>query len=80
MRFLFRLNSGLILWQSRKQITYEKKFFVCLYRGIKIEDPSSAAVIEQAGESKSITMFSNTEVRPLVEEVEHIYDSTIITS
>ena len=52
----------------------------CLYRGIKKEDPSSAVVIEQAEEGKSIAMFSNHEVRPLIEEVAHIYDSTVITN
>ena len=41
---------------------------VCLYRGINKEDPSSAVVIEQAEEGKSIAMFSNPEVRPLIEE------------
>ena len=44
------------------------------------EDPSSAVVIEQAEEGKSIAMFSNPKVRPLIEEAGHIYDSTVITS
>tara|TARA_B100000214_G_scaffold289235_1_gene218843 strand:- start:118 stop:309 length:192 start_codon:yes stop_codon:yes gene_type:complete len=53
---------------------------VCLYRWVKKEYPSSAVVIEQADEGKSIAMFSNPEVRPLIQEVGHIYDSTLITS
>ena len=36
--------------------------------------------MEQAEEGKSIAMFSNPEVRPLIEESGHIYDSTVITS
>ena len=72
------MGSG--IWQWRKQTTYERKKFVCLYRGIKKEDPSSAVVIEQAEEGKSIAMFSNPEVRPLIEKAGHIYDSTVITS
>ena len=40
---------------------------VCLYRATKKEDPSSAIVIELAEEGKSIAMFSNPEVRPLIE-------------
>ena len=40
---------------------------VCLYRGINKDDSSSAVVIEQAEEGKSIAMFSNPEVRPLIE-------------
>ena len=36
--------------------------------------------MEQAKEDKSIAMFFNPEVRPLIEEAGHIYDSTVITS
>ena len=53
---------------------------ICLYRGVKEEYPSSAIDIEQAEECKSNAMFSNPEVRPLIEEAGHIYDSTVITS
>ena len=58
----------------------KKEKIVCLYRGISKKDPSSAILIEQAEEGKSIAMFSNPEVRPLIEEAGHIYDSTVITS
>ena len=58
----------------------KEKKIVCLYRGINKEDSSGAVVIEQTEEGKSIAMFSNPEVRPLIEEAAHIYDSTIITS
>ena len=71
------MGSG--IWQWRKQTTYEKKI-VCLYRGIKIEYPSSGGVIEQAEEGKWIAMFSNPEVRTLIDEAGHIYNSTVITS
>ena len=57
----------------------EEKIF-CLYRWIKKEHPSNAFVIEQAEEGKSIAMFSNPEVKPLIEEAGYIYDSTVITS
>ena len=53
---------------------------VCLYKVVKKDVPSSFIVIEQAEEGKSIAMFSNPEVRPLIEEAGHIYDSTVITS
>ena len=58
----------------------KKEKNVCAYRGIKKEDPSSAVRIEEAEEGKSIAMFSNPEVRSLIEEAGHIYDSTVITS
>ena len=51
-----------------------------LYRGFEKDDRSSTFLIEQAEEGKSIAMFSNHEVRPLIEEVAHIYDSTVITN
>ncbi len=53
---------------------------VCLYKSLKKEDPSSAVVMEQAAEGKSIAMFSNHEVRPLVKEAGNFNDSTVITS
>ena len=65
--------------EENKQLIKAEKI-VCLYRGINKEDPSSAVVIEQAEEGKSIAMFSNPEVRPLIEKAGHIYDSTVITS
>ena len=63
----------------KKKLMKDEKI-VCLYRVFKEEDPSSDVVIEQAEEGKSIAMFSNPEVRPLIEEAGHIYDSTVITS
>ena len=65
--------------EENKQLMKEEKI-VYLYRGIKKENPTSDIVIEQAEEGKSIAMFSNPEVRPLIEEAGHIYDSTVITS
>ena len=52
---------------------------ICLYRDIK-KEYLTANLLEQAEESKSITMFSNHEGRPLIKEVGFIYDSTVITS
>ena len=83
--FSFKISVPFEQWaavydsEENKQLLTEEKI-VCLYRGIKKEDPSSAIVIEQAEEGKSIAMFSNPELRPLTEEAEHIYDSTVITS
>ena len=49
---------------------------ICLYRDIKKEFRCTANLLEQAEESKSITMFSNHEGRTLIKEVGFIYDST----
>ena len=83
--FSFKISVPFEQWvvvydsEENKQLMKEEKI-VCLYRGINKEDPSSAVVIEQAEEGKSIAMFSNPEVRPLIEESGHIYASTVITS
>ena len=66
--------------EENKQLMKEEEKNVCLYRGVKKDDPSSAIFIEQAEDGKSIAMFSNPEVRPLIEEAGHIYDSTVMTS
>ena len=81
--FSFKISVPFEQWaavydsEENKQLM---KKIVCLNRRIKKEDPSSAVVIEQAEEGKSIAMFSNPEVRALIEEAGHIYDSTVITS
>ncbi len=83
--FSFKISVQFEQWaavydsEENKQLMKEEKI-VCLYRGIKKEDPSSIVVMEQAEEGKSIAMFFNTELRPLIEEAGHIYDSTVITS
>ena len=65
--------------EKNKQLMKEEKI-ICLYRDIKKEYRCTANLLEQAEESKSITMFSNHEGRPLIKEVGFIYDSTVITS
>ncbi len=53
---------------------------ICLYRDVKKKYRCTANLLEQAEESKSITMFSKHEGRTLIKEVGFIYDSTVITS
>ncbi len=83
--FSFKISVPFEKWaavydsEENKQLMKNEKI-VCLYRGVKKDDPSSAVVIEQAEEGKSIEMFANPEVRPLIEEAGHIYDSTVINS
>ena len=52
----------------------------CFYKGIKKNQPKSMILIDQAKELKSISMFENPEVRQLIEEAGHIYESSVITS
>ena len=53
---------------------------ICLYKGVKKDDPTSVNLIEQGEEGKSIAMFKDPAVKPLIESAGHIYDSTVITS
>ena len=52
----------------------KKEKIICLYRDVKKKYPSTAIFIEQAEESKSIKIFFNHKIRPLIKEVGHIYD------
>ena len=52
----------------------------CLYKGVKKDDPTSVILIEQGEEGKSISMFEDPAVKPLIESAGHIYDSTVISS
>ena len=51
-----------------------------LYKGVKKDDPTSVILIEQGEEGKSIAMFEDPAVKPLIESAGHIYDSTVISS
>ena len=44
------------------------------------DDPGSVILIEQGEEGKSIAMFEDPVVKPLIEKAGHIYDSTVISS
>ena len=49
-----------------------------LKKGLKKDDPTSVRLIQQGEEGKSIAMFEAPAVKPLIEGVGHIYDSTVI--
>ncbi len=57
----------------------KERGIVCLYKGVKKEDPTSVILIEQGEEGKSKAMFENPAVKPLIESAGHIYDSTIMS-
>ena len=66
---------------AKKNIRMNKeRGIICLYKGVKKEDPTSVILIEQGEEGKSIAMFEDPEVKPLIESAGHIYDSTVISS
>ena len=53
---------------------------ICLYKGLKKDDPTSVILIEQCEKGKSIAMFEDPSVKPLIESEGHINDSTVISS
>ena len=77
---MFRLKNGQQSMKVNRTKLMKEEKIICLYRDIKKEYRCTANLLEQAEESKSITMFSNHERRPLIKEVGFIYGSTVITS
>ena len=53
---------------------------ICLYIGLKKNDPTSVILIKQGEEGKSIPMFEDPALKPLIESAGYIYDSTFISS
>ena len=51
---------------------------ICLKKVLKKDDPTSVRLIQQGEEGKSIAMFEDPAVKPLIEGAGHIYDSTVI--
>ena len=69
------------VYDSEQNIQMNKELgIVCLYKGVKKDDSTSVILIEQGEEGKSIAMFQDPAVKPLIESAGHIYDSTVISS
>ena len=85
--FTFKISVPFEEWaevyDSQENIQMNKELgIVCLYKGVKKDDPTSVIFIEQVEERKPIAMFEDSAVKRLIESESagHIYDSTIITS
>ena len=57
----------------------KERGIICLYKRLKKDDPKNVILIEQGEEGKSIAMFEDPAVKPLVEVAGHIYYSTVIS-
>ena len=69
------------VYDSQENIQMNKDRGInCLFKGVKKDDPTTVILIEQGEEGKSIAMFKDPAVKPLIESAGHIYDSTVITS
>ena len=83
--FTFKIKVPFEQWgeayDSKENLDMNKELGItCLYKGVKKDDPTSVILIEQGQEGKSIAMFEDPAVKPLIEEAGHIYDSTVIAS
>ena len=58
----------------------KERGIICLYKGVKKDDPTSVILIEQGEEGKAIAMFKDPAVKLLIESAGHIYDSTVFSS
>jgi len=83
--FTFKISVPFEEWaavyDSEENIQMNKeRGIICLYKGVKKDDPTSGILIEQCEEAKSIAMFGGPAIKPLIESAGHIYDSTVMTS
>ena len=82
--FTFKISVPFKEWaavyDSQENIQMNKERGIVYTKGVKKEDPSSVIIIEQGEEGKSIAMFEDPAVKPLIESAGHIYNSTVISS
>ena len=70
--FTFKISVPFEEWaavyDSEENIQMNKeRGIICLYKGVKKDDPTSVILIEQGEEGKSIAMFEDPAVKPLIE-------------
>ena len=83
--FTFKISVPFEEWaevyDSQENIQMNKeRGIVCLYKGVKKDDPTSVILIERGEEGKSISMFEDPAVKPLIESAGHIDDYTVMTN
>ena len=69
--FTFKISVPFEEWaavyDSEENIQMNKeRGIICLYKGVKKDDPTSVILIEQGEEGKSISMFEDSAVRRLL--------------
>ena len=75
--FTLKIRSPFEEWaafyDSEENIEMNKeRGIICLYKGVKKDDPNSVILIEQGEEGKSIAMFEDPSVKPSIESAGHI--------
>ena len=69
--FTFKISVPFVEWaavyDSEENIQMNKdRGIICLYKGIKKDDPTSVILIEQGKEGKSITMSEDPALKSLI--------------
>ena len=69
--FTFKISVPFEEWaavyDSQENIQMNKeRGIICLYKGVKKDNPNSVILIEQGKEGKSIGMFEDPVVKPLI--------------
>ena len=69
--FTFKISVPFEKWaaiyDSEENILMNKeRGIICLYKGVKKDDPTNVILIEQGEEVKSIAMFEDPAVKPLI--------------
>ena len=83
--FTFKISVPFEEWaavyDSQENIQMNKeRGIICLYKGVKKDDPTSVILIKQGEEGKSISMFKDLAVKLSIESAGHIYNWTVISS
>ena len=69
------------VYDSDENIKMNKeRGIICLYKGVKKDDPTSLIPLKQGKEGKSIIMLKDPEVKPPIESAGHIYNSIVMSS
>ena len=76
--FTFKISVPFEEWaavyDSEENIQMNKdRGIICLYKGVKKDDPTSVILIEQGEEGKSKAMFEDPAVKPLIEAVSYTH-------
>ena len=75
--FTFKIRPPFEEWasvyDSEENIKMNKKRgIICLYKGLKNDEPTSVILIKKGEAGKSIAMFKEPAVKPLIESAGHI--------
>ena len=63
------------VYDSQENVQMNKeRGIICLYKGVKKDDPTSLIPLKQGKEGKSIIMLKDPEVKPLIESAAQNHD------